>query len=110
MLRATLRSLFARKLRLLLSALAVVLGVSFVAGTLVLTDTLNATFNSSFADQTRNVAVAVRGVNHVSATATGDRALLPAALEGELRTKVDGVADAVGQVRGFARRSARTAT
>ncbi|MBL7491443.1 MULTISPECIES: ABC transporter permease [unclassified Frankia] len=103
MLRATLRSLFARKLRLLLSALAVVLGVSFVAGTLVLTDTLNATFNSSFAAQTRNVAVAVRGINHVSTADTDDRALLPAALETALRTKVDGVADAVGQVSGSAR-------
>lgn len=102
MLRATLRSLFARKLRLLLSALAVVLGVSFVAGTLVLTDTLNATFNTSFADQTKNVAVAVRGVNHVATAAAAERALLPAALESTLRTKVDGVADAVGQVEGTA--------
>ena len=40
MLRATLRSLLARKLRLLLSATAVVLGVAFVSGALVLTDTL----------------------------------------------------------------------
>ncbi|WP_045878706.1 FtsX-like permease family protein [Pseudofrankia sp. DC12] len=103
MLRATLRSLFARKLRLLLSALAVVLGVSFVAGTLVLTDTLNATFNSSFADQTKNVAVAVRGVNHVATGDTAERALLPASLETDLKTKVAGVADAVGQVRGPAR-------
>ena len=102
MLRATLRSLFARKLRLLLSALAVVLGVSFVAGTLVLTDTLNATFTSSFADQTKNVDVAVRGVNHLDAGAMGNRVQLPADLETQLRTKVDGVADAVGQVSGAA--------
>ena len=32
MLRATIKSLLARKLRLLLSAMAVVLGVSFVVG------------------------------------------------------------------------------
>ena len=45
MLRATLKSLLARKLRLTLSALAVVLGVAFVAGAFVLTDTLGRTFD-----------------------------------------------------------------
>ncbi|GAB3146245.1 ABC transporter permease [Micromonospora sonneratiae] len=50
MLRATLRSLLARKLRLLLSALAVVLGVMFVSGAFVLTDTLGRSFDSVFAD------------------------------------------------------------
>ncbi|MDI6100146.1 ABC transporter permease [Actinoplanes sp. NEAU-A12] len=50
MLRATLKSLLARKLRLVLSGLAVILGVMFVSGALVLTDTLNRTFDSIFAD------------------------------------------------------------
>ena len=40
MLRATLKSLLSRKLRLVLSGLAVVLGVMFVAGAFVLTNTL----------------------------------------------------------------------
>ena len=40
MLRATWRSLFARKLRLFLSAFAVILGVAFVSGSYVFTDTL----------------------------------------------------------------------
>ena len=39
MLRATLKSLLARKLRLALTALAVVLGVGLTAGSFVLTDT-----------------------------------------------------------------------
>ena len=39
MLRATVKSLLARKLRLVLTGLAVVLGVGFTAGTFVLTDT-----------------------------------------------------------------------
>jgi putative ABC transport system permease protein len=50
MLRATLKSLLARKLRLVLSGLAVVLGVMFVSGSFVVTDTLNRTFDSIFAD------------------------------------------------------------
>ena len=41
MWRATLKSLLARKLRLALTALAIVLGVGFMAGTFVLTDTMN---------------------------------------------------------------------
>ena len=40
MIRATLKSLLSRKLRLVLSGLAVVLGVMFVSGAFVLTDTL----------------------------------------------------------------------
>ena len=44
MLHATLKSLLARKLRLALTALSIVLGVGFVAGTFVLTDTMNKAF------------------------------------------------------------------
>ncbi len=44
MLRATWRSLFARKLRLFLSAFAVILGVAFVSGSYVFTDTLGKAF------------------------------------------------------------------
>jgi putative ABC transport system permease protein len=49
MLRATLKSLLGRKLRLVLSGLAVVLGVMFVAGAFVLTDTLGRSFDAVFA-------------------------------------------------------------
>ncbi len=48
MLRATLKSLLSRKLRLILSGLAVVLGVMFVSGAFVLTDTLGRSFNQLF--------------------------------------------------------------
>ena len=49
MLRASLKSLFARKVRLVLTTIAIVLGVSFMAGTFVLTDTMNAAFDEVFA-------------------------------------------------------------
>ncbi|WP_432973362.1 ABC transporter permease [Dactylosporangium sp. CA-233914] len=49
MLKATLKSLLSRKLRLILSGLAVVLGVMFVSGAFVLTDTLGRSFDSLFA-------------------------------------------------------------
>jgi putative ABC transport system permease protein len=45
-LRASWKSLLGRKLRLFMSALAIVLGVSFVSGSLVFTDTLGKAFDS----------------------------------------------------------------
>lgn len=50
MLRATFKNLLARKLRLVLSGLAVVLGVMFVSGSFVLTDTLARSFDAIFND------------------------------------------------------------
>ena len=44
MLHVTWRSVFARKLRLFLSAFAVILGVAFVAGSYIFTDTLDRAF------------------------------------------------------------------
>ena len=61
MLRATLRSVTGHKLRLILTAMSVVLGVAFVAGTFVLTDSLKATFDNLTAQASTNVDVVVRG-------------------------------------------------
>ena len=61
MLKATLQGLLAHKLRLALAALAVVLGVSFVSGTLVLSDTLNSTFDHLFQQTTAGIDVQVQG-------------------------------------------------
>ncbi|MFD0852372.1 hypothetical protein ACFQ07_09065, partial [Actinomadura adrarensis] len=61
MWRFTFRSLLAHKLRLALTGLAVVLGVGFVSGTYVLTDTINRTFDELFTQVTQGVDVAVRG-------------------------------------------------
>jgi putative ABC transport system permease protein len=59
MLHATIKSLLARKLRLVLSGLAVVLGVMFVAGAFVLTDTLSRSFDNLFTDIYVNTDVRV---------------------------------------------------
>jgi len=56
-LRTTLRSLLAHKLRLALSALAIVLGVAFVSGTMIFTDTLSRTFNDLFTATSADVSV-----------------------------------------------------
>ncbi|WP_163552061.1 ABC transporter permease [Candidatus Frankia alpina] len=101
MLRATLKSLLARKIRLVLSMLAVVVGVSFVTGTLILADTLNRTFDSLFADINKNVSVAVRVVNQIDPTSDSGRPPLPASVLDTV-AKVDGVRAAVGSVDGQA--------
>jgi putative ABC transport system permease protein len=56
-LRATLRGLLAHKVRLLLTAVAVILGVAFVTGSLVFTDTLGKTFDDLFTQTTPDVVV-----------------------------------------------------
>ena len=60
MWRTTIKGLLAHKVRLALTALAVVLGVGFVVGTYVLTDTINRAFDNLFQDIDRGVAVQVQ--------------------------------------------------
>src|ERR671911_373734 len=62
MLRLTLRGLWSRKLRTALTFVVVMPGVSLMAGTLVLTDTIRKTFDDLFADVNRGTDVYVRGV------------------------------------------------
>ena len=84
MLRVTIKGLLARKLRLALTALAIVLGVMFVTGTLVLGDTLNRTFNGLIGTAYQHVSFEIRGkaaFNDDTAAAvdgTADRRPVPA--------------------------------
>jgi putative ABC transport system permease protein len=54
-----LRGLLSRKMRTALTAVAIVLGVSLVAGTYILTDTINKSFDDVFATAAQGVDVAV---------------------------------------------------
>ena len=67
MWKATIRGLVARKVRLALTALAILLGVSFVSATYVLTDTVKRSFDAVFAQTLTNVDLQVQG-----ASALGD--------------------------------------
>ncbi|MCG5439275.1 ABC transporter permease [Micromonospora foliorum] len=100
MFRATLKSLLARKVRLILSGLAVVLGVMFVSGAFVLTDTLGRSFDSVFADGFSEIDVNVAAkpkvqVNEMEGEQTV--APLPAALVDRVK-QVPGAASATGVV------------
>ncbi len=66
MIRQGLRNLFANKLRLVLTSLAIVLGVGFVSGAFVLSDTINKSFDDLFTTVNAGVAVSVRSESVVS--------------------------------------------
>ncbi|MDQ1715181.1 MAG: putative transport system permease protein, partial [Frankiaceae bacterium] len=74
MFRVTLKSIFARKFRLLLTTFAIAISVAFVAGTLVLTDTLNGTFDRLFSNVYDKTDVSVQGTTAVKSAQGGPRA------------------------------------
>jgi putative ABC transport system permease protein len=61
MIRVALRGLLGRKLRAALTAIAIVLGVAMISGTYVLTDTINAGFDTIFQGSYKNSDVVVTG-------------------------------------------------
>lgn len=108
MFRLATASVLASKLRLALSAVAVVLGVAFVSGTFVLTDSIDAAFGDLLTEVTA-------GVDAYVSPAAGDQALGdgPPGLDTSGRSTldesllddvlaVDGVAAATGSVEGVA--------
>ncbi|WP_210586038.1 ABC transporter permease [Streptomyces sp. GESEQ-35] len=92
MLKATLRSFLAHKGRLLLSALAVILSVAFVAGSLIFSDTVSRTFDRLFASTAADVTVSPKE-NLDEAIPSGRTLTLPTTLVDRL-AEVDGVAAA----------------
>ena len=103
MLRAALRSLLGHKIRLLLTVIAIVLGVSFMAGTYVLTDTMTRAFNDLVDTGYSSIDVLVRGSNSFTAQTSSleERDPMPASVLDEV-SAVPGVAQAVGDVIGYA--------
>jgi putative ABC transport system permease protein len=103
----TIKGLLAHKLRLALTALAIVLGVTFISGTFVLTDTLNNTFSVLFGNIYQKIDFQVRGVAQLgSAGANATRNPIPESLLTTIR-QVPGVEAAQGAVEGYAQFVAR---
>jgi putative ABC transport system permease protein len=102
MWKATISGLRAHKLRLVLTALSVVLGVAFVTGTLILSDTLQNTFNQLFSGVYGKISVEVRQPSPVK-DEQGNKTFKPMPVS--ILDKVQnlpGVAAAEGSVSGFA--------
>jgi putative ABC transport system permease protein len=102
--RATLKGLLAYKLRLALTAIAVVLGVSFVVGTYVLSDTITGFFDKTFADANKGVDISISpgdsgGGSLQDAGDTLNTERIPAAVLANIKA-TDGVDIAEGLVQG----------
>jgi putative ABC transport system permease protein len=106
MRNVTLKGLLAHKLRLALTALAIVLGVTFISGTFVLTDTLNNTFSSLFTSVYSKIDFQVRGVAQFGSGAGATRNPVPESLLARVRS-APGVGGTYGEVQGYAQFIAR---
>lgn len=95
MIRAALKSLLGRKVRLLMSTFAIVLGVAFVVGTLIFSDTLNRSFTALFASTVGDVVVGDEERSNAQGEPTGK--IVPASLVDELAA-LPGAARADGNV------------
>src|SRR6476619_5457101 len=103
MFRLALKGIMARKGRLLLTSLAVILGTSFLAGTYIFSDTLTKSFDDLFTDVFEDTDAYVRS----SVVIEGDfgaeeRQRIPDSLTA-IVAQVPGVKTAVPSVLGFAR-------
>ncbi len=95
MRKIAIRGLLARKVRLALTAFAVALGVTLIAGTYIFTDTINKSFDNIFVQSNKGTDVALSPNNDLS----GDED--PPPIPGSVLQKVqqvDGVAQAEGSV------------
>ncbi|MFI9254479.1 ABC transporter permease [Streptomyces sp. NPDC053069] len=98
-LKTSMRNFFAHKGRMALSAVAVLLSVAFVCGTLVFTDTMNTTFDKLFQATASDVTVSAKGSSDTGQTTsrTGRPPVMPASVLGTVRG-AEGVRKAEGTV------------
>jgi len=101
MWRVTLKGIAAKKIRILLTSIAVVLGVAFMTGTLVLSDTIDRTFNGLAVQINAGTAAKVRAKASFKANGEQQRPTIDPSLIPTV-AKVPGVEAAEGGVSGFA--------
>ncbi|MFF3504128.1 ABC transporter permease [Streptomyces sp. NPDC003247] len=98
-LKTSMRNFLAHKGRMALSAVAVLLSVAFVCGTLVFTDTMNTTFDKLFAATSSDVTVSAKNASDTGETTSGNGRppVVPSGVLGEVRA-AEGVKSAEGTV------------
>ncbi|MGY1579650.1 ABC transporter permease [Streptomyces sp. MN13] len=98
-LKTSMRNFFAHKGRMALSAVAVLLSVAFVCGTLVFTDTMSTTFDKLFAATASDVTVSAKSSSDTGETTsqTGKPPVMPASVLDDVRG-AQGVKSAEGTV------------
>jgi putative ABC transport system permease protein len=85
MIAVALKGLAARKVRAVLTAFAVVIGVSMVSGTFILTDTMQKTFDGLFAASYDQTDAVIDGKEIVSGSTSGNGVTIPAPLLAKVR-------------------------
>jgi len=100
MIRTALKTAFAHKLRLVLTALSVMIGVAFVAGTYIFTDTIDKTFSQMYDNIYAGQDVIVQSASEFDVGFSGPPPMDESVLDTVL--SVPGVAAAEGGVGGFA--------
>ncbi len=105
MLKLSLRGLLAHKLRFLSTTFAVVLGVGFVVGALVVTDTLRSSIEGLFSSINEGLDISVRAEANLTSSSGGggpsSRGRVPEGLV-QVIADVEGVAVAEGSITGYA--------
>ena len=101
MTRLTLRGLRAHKRRLVSTSVAVLLGVAFMAGSLIFTDTMRASLSGAFRDGERTTDVLVRGPATIATGQGTQHGPVAADLAADL-ARVGGVAAVAPRIEGFA--------
>jgi putative ABC transport system permease protein len=102
MWRTTLKSISAHKRRLLATCSAVLLGVAFLSGTLVLGDTMTEGFGDMFTEANAGTDAIVRSSVEVGEADFAERGLVDRALVDEIAA-IDGVAAAEPRIEGSGR-------
>lgn len=100
MFTVTVRSLLGHKRRLVGTFTAIILGVAFLAGTLVLSDTMRASFDTIFASANAGTDVVVKSSRQIGDGARAQSGLVPESLIPVLET-VPQVQAAAPNIQGF---------
>lgn len=102
MLKLALRNVLAKKRRFIGTALSITLGIAFLTGTLVFTDTMGRTFDNLYTEIYAETDTVVRASSSVEDSVGFEiRGRIPNAAVDRVRA-VDGVAEAVGSIEGWA--------
>jgi len=101
MFRLTLRNLFARKVRLLMSGLSVILGVAFLSGVLTFSHGLGTTFDNIINGSTPDGVVRAHGTEEIDQSITGQTRQFLTPKEVDRLAALPEVERADGDVIGF---------
>src|SRR5689334_17778232 len=102
MWKVSIKNILAHKFRIVLTSIAVVLGVSFMTGTLVLSDTITRTFDNLITNVNNGLSAQIRAkASFKDENGNQQRNRISASLV-DIARRVPGVQDAEVSVSGFA--------